>query len=107
MTQATISIRMDNELKAKFSQFCEDVGMSMSTAICMFAKNTVNNQSLPFTVTSRRQSVLLDENTAAPEELKAALDEAAFAAKEQILTGNYITAEQIKSDFRAQYGINL
>ena len=53
--QATISIRMDEKLKSNFNKFCEDVGMSMTTAICMFAKNTVKNQTLPFEVTTHKR----------------------------------------------------
>lgn len=57
MAQTTINVRMDEELKSKFSLFCENVGMSMSTAICMFAKDTVRNQSLPFEITTRRRKL--------------------------------------------------
>ena len=56
MSQTTISIRMDENLKSKFSSFCENVGINMSTAICMFAKDTVRNQSLPFEVTTRKRA---------------------------------------------------
>ena len=55
MSQTTISIRMDEGLKSKFSSFCENVGINMSTAVCMFAKDTVRNQSLPFEVTTRKR----------------------------------------------------
>ena len=54
MAQAVINIRMDEGLKSKFSNFCDNVGMSMTTAVCMFAKNTVRNQALPFEVTTRK-----------------------------------------------------
>ena len=55
MSQTSINIRIDEDLKTKFSTFCENVGMSMSTAFCMFAKDTVKNQSLPFAVTTKRR----------------------------------------------------
>ena len=55
MTQTTINIRMDEKLKTNFSKFCENVGMSMTTAICMFVKNTVRNQELPFEVTTKKR----------------------------------------------------
>ena len=55
MAQTTINIRMDEGLKANFSKFCENVGMSMTTAFCMFAKDTVKNQSLPFEVTTKKR----------------------------------------------------
>ena len=55
MTQATINVRMDAGLKAKFNEFCEQTGMTMSTAVTMFARDTVRNQALPFAVTTRRR----------------------------------------------------
>ena len=55
MAQTTVNIRIDNDLKTNFSKFCENVGMSMSTAFCMFAKDTVRNQTLPFEVTTRKR----------------------------------------------------
>lgn len=55
MTQATINVRMDAGLKAKFNEFCEQTGMTMSTAVSMFARDTVRNQALPFAVTTRRR----------------------------------------------------
>lgn len=55
MAQSVVSIRMDEGLKTKFNNFCENVGMSMSTAICMFAKDTVRNQVLPFEVTTKKR----------------------------------------------------
>lgn len=57
MPQTTISIRMDEGLKLKFSNFCEKVGINMSTAVCMFAKDTVRNQSLPFEVTTHKRKL--------------------------------------------------
>ena len=56
MSQTTINIRIDESLKDKFSNFCEEVGLNMSTAFCMFAKNTVLNQSLPFEVTTQKRN---------------------------------------------------
>ena len=56
MTQATLSIRMDEDLKNKFNDFCENVGMNMSTAICMFAKDTVKNQALSFEITTKKRA---------------------------------------------------
>ena len=38
MAQTAFSIRMDDALKRDFSQFCENIGMTMSTAFVVFAK---------------------------------------------------------------------
>jgi len=55
MAQVAFSIRMDEDLKRDFSEFCDDIGMSMSTAFVIFAKETLREQQIPFGV-GRRQS---------------------------------------------------
>ena len=52
MPQTNINIRMDKQLKNQFDKFCQDVGMSMTTAICIFAKKTVREQKIPFEITA-------------------------------------------------------
>lgn len=50
MSQTTVSIRMDDDLKRGFDQICNDLGMSMSTAVTMLAKKMTREQRLPFDV---------------------------------------------------------
>lgn len=51
MAQTTnINIRMDAELKRQFERFCTDVGMTMTTAINVFAKKTVRENRIPFEI---------------------------------------------------------
>ena len=38
MSQTTVSIRMDNELKNNFDHICTELGMSMSTAVTCWPK---------------------------------------------------------------------
>lgn len=38
MAQTTISVRMDDTLKKEFDSVCNDLGLSMTTAVIMFAK---------------------------------------------------------------------
>lgn len=52
MAQTNVNIRMDENLKKDFDKFCEDVGMSMTTAICIFVKKTVKEQKIPFEITA-------------------------------------------------------
>ncbi len=51
MAQTNLSIRMDEELKKDFDLLCDNIGMSMTTAICIFAKKAVSEQRIPFDVT--------------------------------------------------------
>ncbi len=52
MAQTNINIRMDKELKEQFDLFCSNVGMSMTTAFCIFAKKAVREQKIPFEITA-------------------------------------------------------
>ena len=47
-----VNIRMDKELKKQFEAFCNDVGMSMTTAFTIFAKKTVREYRIPFEVSA-------------------------------------------------------
>ena len=53
MAQAAFSIRMDEDLKRDFSQFCENVGMNMTTAFVVFAKAAVKERRFPFEIGER------------------------------------------------------
>lgn len=52
MAQTNLNIRMDEELKKSFDRLCDDLGMSMTTAICVFAKKAVAEQRIPFELTA-------------------------------------------------------
>ena len=50
MSQTTVSIRMDDELKRDFDTICNELGMTMSTAVIMLAKKMSREKRLPFEV---------------------------------------------------------
>ena len=50
MAQTTVSVRMDNELKKEFDAVCNDLGLSMTTAITMLAKKIAREKRLPFEI---------------------------------------------------------
>lgn len=50
MAQTTVSVRMDDTLKRDFDQICNDLGLSMTTAITMLAKKMTREKRLPFEV---------------------------------------------------------
>ena len=43
-----VNIRMDNELKEQFSDFCSNIGLSMSSLFNVFAKKVVKEKKVPF-----------------------------------------------------------
>ena len=88
MAQAvSTTFRIEPAVKSAFYRFCEDVGMTPSTAVNMFMKRTILEQRLPFEVSaygsrerasaSTERAMKDDELSPAYhtiEELKAALD---------------------------------
>lgn len=50
MAQTTISIRMDDSLKKSFDAICNELGMTMSTAVTILAKKMSREKRLPFDV---------------------------------------------------------
>lgn len=52
MAQATFSVRMEDSLKKEFDRLCSDFGMSMSTAITVFAKAVVRERKIPFEISA-------------------------------------------------------
>ena len=52
MATTNINIRMDENLKEEFSKFCNDVGMTMTTAVNVFAKRAVSERRIPFEISA-------------------------------------------------------
>jgi len=50
MAQTIVSVRMDDTLKKEFDSICNDLGLSMTTAITMLAKKMTREKRLPFEV---------------------------------------------------------
>ncbi len=48
MAQGSLTIKLDNETKKEFNEFCEEIGINMTTAINMFIKKVIREQRIPF-----------------------------------------------------------
>jgi DNA-damage-inducible protein J len=55
MAQTNVNIRMDAQLKNQFEAFCNNVGLTMSTAFNVFARTSVKLQKIPFEITAESQ----------------------------------------------------
>jgi DNA-damage-inducible protein J len=53
MSQTTLNVRIDEDVKKALEEFCHDVGMNVSVAVNMFAKAVIREQRLPFDVTTQ------------------------------------------------------
>lgn len=66
-----VNIRMDKELKKQFETFCNDVGMSMTTAFTIFAKKAVREYRIPFEIGGERPNAETLEAIAEVQQMKA------------------------------------
>jgi DNA-damage-inducible protein J len=70
MAQTNLNIRIDEDLKKKFENFCSEIGMNMTTAFCVFAKTAVREHRIPFEISSESDPFY---NTANIERLEKAI----------------------------------
>ena len=54
MADTTVTIRVDEEIKRRFEEFCADVGMNMSVAVNMFIRASLKEQKIPFPIESAK-----------------------------------------------------
>ncbi|MBQ8981109.1 MAG: type II toxin-antitoxin system RelB/DinJ family antitoxin [Eubacterium sp.] len=52
MAQTNFNIRMDENTKKEFNAFCNEIGISVSSAFNMFAKTVVREHRIPFEITT-------------------------------------------------------
>lgn len=50
MANVNVTIRMDSELKKEADILFDELGLSLSTAITLFAKQAIREQKIPFAV---------------------------------------------------------
>lgn len=50
MAQTNVNIRMEENLKKQFDTLCNELGLTMTTAINIFAKTMVRQRGIPFEV---------------------------------------------------------
>lgn len=53
MATVTFSVRMDSKLKKNFKSICEELGLSVSSAINVFASAVVNQKKIPFSIVTK------------------------------------------------------
>lgn len=64
MAQINVNIRMEENLKKQFDVFCSEIGMSMTTAFCVFAKTVVRQNKIPFEITAESDPFYSEANQA-------------------------------------------
>ena len=62
MGQSTISARIDSKDKSDFDKFCNNVGLSASTAINLFVKAVLRENRIPFDIVQSPDPFYSDSN---------------------------------------------
>ena len=57
MAQGTLTIKLDNETKKEFNEFCEEIGINMTTALNMFIKKVIREQRIPFELSLNKPNI--------------------------------------------------
>ena len=70
MSQTTLNVRIDEDVKRRFDEFCADVGMNASVAVNLFVKTVI--RELPFKITSGLDPFYSESNV---QELKRRYDD--------------------------------
>lgn len=73
---------MDKDLKEQFANLCEQLGLTISTAINLFAKAVIREKGIPFAISINEYN----------EETKQAIDD---AEHHRNLTGPFKTTEEL------------
>ena len=59
MSQSSLTIRIDDELKAEFLEVCDSMGVPATTALTVFVKRVVRDRRIPFDVTAEPKRTIL------------------------------------------------
>ncbi|MBQ7490891.1 MAG: type II toxin-antitoxin system RelB/DinJ family antitoxin [Bacteroidales bacterium] len=60
MTQISMTVRMDSQLKKLFDKLCAEFGMSANTAMNIFAKAVVQRRKIPFEIRADKETSYID-----------------------------------------------
>ena len=91
MATTTVSFRMDSDLKKEFEEFCDDVGLTMTTAFTVFVKKALREYRIPFDVAGDIPN----------EETLAALDEVEQIIKNPSLAKSYRDVDEMMKELLA------
>jgi len=94
MPDTTVTIRVDDDTKRRFEEFCADVGMNMSVAVNMFIRASLREQRIPFPI----ESSTIPYGVALLREMRAETEKRGFMSDEDI----ELEIQAAKSDMKAR-----
>jgi len=101
MAQTTVNVRMDEALKKQLELLCSELGMSISTAVTLFAKTAVRERGIPFELRVPPPNLPKAIDEMSKEELDAKIQAGMLAVAE----GRVRPAKDVFSDIESKYRI--
>ena len=80
MPDTTVTIRVDEDIKRRFEEFCNDVGLNMSVAVNLFIRASLRERRIPFQIESPAPS----NGLTLLREMRAQAEERGFLTDEEI-----------------------
>lgn len=75
MSQSTITIRVNQELKKNFDALCEDFGLTITSAFNIFMKAVVREKRIPFEIQSNTKGDIENKGLEALKEMQRIVSE--------------------------------
>ena len=88
MSQTAMTVRIDNQQKAKFDSLCEQFGMSANTAINIFVRQVIRLRRIPFIISA----------TAIDEDLRAKAIQTIREIREDAKNRPELTLDEINAE---------
>ena len=82
MANVNVTIRMDEQLKAQADELFADLGLSLSSAITMFVKQTVRERRIPFEIKRATAPIQMAADSSVEELSKQFIEKNRTAYKE-------------------------
>ena len=94
MPDTTVTIRVDDDIKRRFEEFCTDVGMNMSVAVNLFIRASLRERRIPFPI----EASTTPYGLTLLREMRAEAEERGFMSDEDI----EVEIQSAKSDIKAR-----
>lgn len=102
MAQTSINIRTDENLKKQFDFICDELGLTLSTAINIFMKTVVRQNCIPFPLaTGKPLAKPRNFNEITAEELDASFEKS-FS---DYVAGKARKSDDVFRDLERKYGL--
>lgn len=87
----SMTISIDDDLKRKFAETCNEIGLSPSTAFGIFARTVVREKKIPF------EPAAISEDERRAHAYEASLHADLCASQEAIEEGRYYTRDEARA----------